>query len=698
MEFFPGAFEREWERRRAMLMHERQLGQREEIDWDEPRRGGAARVTEKDCRGFARTRLDGSHRRQDRGGVGSGNRSMRTRFAALARGSQPAMVKLASYGQGGRVAAMVSYAARDGELAVENERGEHLLGRLALAQQRAEWEHLFDNRTASRDMAVFDVAIDSGSLRSNVDENDQLREILRSGFGDRRFVYKTRERNPDRLCLSGVVVLRDRSGERLTADRKAAEIVQQRYDETATGKEIKARFRFHGYGNGVEWGAARVRELVEGADGKVRDDRGRLTADATHAGDLVQKEWRKELHSRKGRDLMHLIVSARAGTDGVGFKLAVREFLGEQFAGHRYVFAVHDPLLDPKEMALGGKRPHIHAHAIVTTRSETGGRIVTSPQLFREWRSVMADKAREQGIEMELTDRREFANAPAYTRNQVRPVNYLGRTEHAGTSHSAHSRYLAKRGNHLGQAFSDRCRRYALRAARAWDALAREEPGSPESFFAHAQGARLRVGEIAALARHLALGREGELSALNQLVKGDDEMLAMTRRQFAAYERRVEMLLGSIAQSLDRSQRSEFDEIASAAREVVAVRRQHLELTERQGQLVAQKGDEREGRALDYSGQNSKGVVIEAIINRSSQAASHFEHEKVRVFGGPRSEERDSSERHLPRDTSGQPTLSHLQAATTKSNQPRQHAPRVERTDREQRDHVSPNSREDPER
>lgn len=29
MEFFPGAFEREWERRHAMLMHEMQLGQSE---------------------------------------------------------------------------------------------------------------------------------------------------------------------------------------------------------------------------------------------------------------------------------------------------------------------------------------------------------------------------------------------------------------------------------------------------------------------------------------------------------------------------------------------------------------------------------------------------------------------------------------------------------------------------------------------
>ena len=42
MEFFPGAFEREWERRRAALLHEHQLGQTPRVDWDWRRRGGAA--------------------------------------------------------------------------------------------------------------------------------------------------------------------------------------------------------------------------------------------------------------------------------------------------------------------------------------------------------------------------------------------------------------------------------------------------------------------------------------------------------------------------------------------------------------------------------------------------------------------------------------------------------------------------------
>ncbi|WP_108610533.1 hypothetical protein [Aminobacter sp. MSH1] len=601
MEFFPGAFEREWERRRAVLVHEMQLGQLGRIDREELRRGGAARLPDEGLGGFGRAARwqSGSHVRWSRAGAGTAGRSMRTRFAALARGSQPAVVKLASYGGGARAAAMISYTSRGGELGVENERGERVLGKDALVGQRAEWEHLFDNRAASRDLGVFHVTIESASLHSVVDQDDQLRQILRSGFGDRRFVYSARERSSGELDVSGVVVLRDGTGERLTGNRKAAEIVQRRYDDTGAGRDVEARFRFHGYGNGVEWGTARVRELVAATDGEVRDDTGRLIGDATQAGDLIQKEWRKELHSRKGRDVMHLIVSARAGTDASAFEGAVREFLGHQFQGHRYVFAVHDPALDPKEMAEGGKRPHIHAHAIITMRSETGERIETSPQMFREWRSLMAEKAREQGIDMELTDRRELASSPAYTRNQVRPVSYRARTEHEGTSDAAQARYQAKRVNELALAETDYSRRYVVVATEVWNDLANNQTDSPASMFAALQKNRLetaignsQTGRVIAGDETEASKNNANMALLSQLIEGkeDDQMREMTRPAFEAYEKRVEAVLTSVEQTIDSSDRDDFDEVAAAAREVVDIRREYIEFTERQADPEAEPG------------------------------------------------------------------------------------------------------------
>ena len=621
MEILPGAFEQEWERRRATILHEMQLGQRGTFDWDAPRKGGVARLPDEGIGGFgrARRRVGGGQDGWARGGTGAAGRSMRTRFGALARGSQPAVVKLASYGGGARAAAMMSYTSRGGDLAVENERGERVLGKDALAEQRADWEHLFDNRAASRDLGVFQVTIDGASLARDADIDEQVREILRAGFGNRRHVYAVQERGSDELHVSGVVVLRDRGGERLTGDRKAAGFIQQRYDETEIGHEIEARFRFHGYGNGVEWGTARVRELVARSDGAVRDESGRPVDGAEQAGDLVQTEWRRELHSRKGRDVMHLIVSARAGTDGRAFEAAVRDFLGDQFAGHRYVFAVHDPALDPKEMSEGGKRPHIHAHAIVTMRSETGERIETSPQIFREWRSSMAEKAREQGIDMELTDRRELASAPAYTRNQVRPVSFRGRTEHEGTSEAAHVRYQAKRSNEPGLAQTDRSRQYTAAAAEVWDHLANDRTDSRVIAFAASQKDRLEAAMPNSQTDHFIAGDETEtmknnanMVLLAELIDGkEDQMREMTRPEFGAYEKRVEAVLASVEQTIASSDRADFDEVAAAAREVVDIRREYLEFTERQADVAAEpsRHDDRGERREDATAQWDAAVA-----------------------------------------------------------------------------------------
>jgi hypothetical protein len=620
MEFLPGAFEEEWERRRAVLLHEMRMGELDKADWDEPRRGGVAQLAGEGFGGFGRARRQQDGNRPQWSRDGAGGRPMRTRFAALARGSQPAVVKLASYGGGARAAAMMNYTSRKGELAVENERGERVLGKEALAEQRSEWEHLFDNRAASRDIAVFHVSIDTSSWRHDVNQDDRLREILRSGFGDRRFIYAAQKRSPDELHVSGVVVLRDGAGERLTGDQKASEIVQQRYDGTDIGRDVEARFRFHGYGNGVEWGTPRVRELVAGTDSEVRDDTGRLISDAAQAGDLVQKEWRKGLYSRKGRDVMHLIVSARVGTDASAFEGAVREFLGEQFTGHRYLFAVHDPALDPKEMIEGGKRPHIHVHAIVTMRSEMGERIVTSPQLFRDWRSLMAEKAREQGIDMELTDRRDLASAPAYTRSQVRPVRYRGRTEHEGTSRAAHARYHAKRSNEMNLATTDRSRQYAAAAAQTWSDVANDEPGTEEGVFAKLQRERLKdvaylnqIDRVIESINQETIKNTANMIELARLVNGEDgQMREMTRPEFEAYEKRVEAVLVSMEGALDTADRAQFDEIAAAARDVVDIRREYLELTERQADLEV--GQEWRGR--EYNRREDPDAQWDAAVAR----------------------------------------------------------------------------------
>ncbi|URK89465.1 hypothetical protein LP421_32780 (plasmid) [Rhizobium sp. RCAM05350] len=92
------------------------------------------------------------------------------RFAGLASGSQPAVVKMASFGGGSRLGAMINYVSRNGAVVVENERGDQLRGRDQLAAVGDEWDHLMKNRTESRDIGLFKISVADGGR----DDDDLL--------------------------------------------------------------------------------------------------------------------------------------------------------------------------------------------------------------------------------------------------------------------------------------------------------------------------------------------------------------------------------------------------------------------------------------------------------------------------------------------------------------------------------------------
>ncbi|WP_173520614.1 conjugal transfer protein TraA [Ensifer sesbaniae] len=605
MEIFFGAFTSEWEQRRAALLHEMASGGR-----------GAAAEEEmrKRLRQLAQLGAGGGGGSGGAGGAGSkswrapgtqtmpataASRPMEARLAAVAKGSQPAVVKMASYGGGARVGAMLNYVSRSGELKAEDENGRILEGREELARVRGDWDHLFQNRAESRDMGSFSVEIAVSGLASDDTLHEFVRSTLSSGFGDRRYAYGVEKIADGSISVTGLVVLRSGQGERLTGDAKAAGIIQGRYDASAAASEAGATFSFHGYGNGVEFGASRLRGLLEQHQ-DVRDDRGRPVSDEKAAGDLVQKEWRGELHSRKSRDVMHVIMSARAGTDVASFERAVRDFLAHQFAGHRYVFAMHDPASDPKEAGEGGKRPHVHAHAIVAMRSDAGDRIETTPAVFREWRSVMAEKAREHGIEMEMTDRREFASPPAFTRTQVRPVSRDGRTEHVGTSEPAQARYDAKRSGRRTIAKSDRSRQYIKMAQESWQkvALASGDRHAVAYATQHREYLETRLSaattEASASVIHADFGSNfrANLVTLQEMVLEGQELRETSRAEFEAYEKKVETALFKLERTVAPDDRADFDEVAGLARDFVNQKRELVELYEQRKDALAERGGE----------------------------------------------------------------------------------------------------------
>ncbi len=588
MEIFLGAFTAEWEQRKAAFLHDLTLGRRTLPEEDERRRRGGG-VAPAGPTGMAKP----SAFRFRRGGEGRpdsvqrrADRPMRTRFASLASGSQPAVVKMASFGGGSRLGAMINYVSRNGAVVVENERGDQLRGRDQLSAVGDEWDHLMKNRAESRDIGLFKISLaDDG--RADDDLFHRAREIVKHGLGDRAFAFAVTARaDGNGFDIDGVTVLRSADGERLTADDKAAAIVRGRI------KSENAEFRFKGYGNGTDYGTSQVRSLVAAHGGKVQDEQGRVITDNKQAGDLVQLEWRDQLHSRKPRDVMHLILSARAGTDTTAFQNAAREFLGEQFPGHRYVFSLHDAASDPKAEAEGGKRPHVHVHAIVAMRSDAGDRVETTIPAFRQWRLVMAEKARAHGINMEMTDRRDRASAPSYSKNQVRPMNTIGRTQHRGTSAAAERRYHAKRDDWSSHSATARSQVYMQKARKEWQEIRNSRTSVAQHDFIRSQIVRLEDARATGARRDPVsheLGNSGSqfrthLVKLADLVSEGDDMRHMTRPEFEAYEKRVETALFQAEKTMPPEERKDFEEIAKAAREHVNVRREIVELLEVRGQ------------------------------------------------------------------------------------------------------------------
>ncbi|RVE87066.1 conjugal transfer protein TraA [Sinorhizobium meliloti] len=647
MEIFLGAFTSEWEQRRAALLHEMSSGGRGASTEEEMQKrlkqlaqlgaagggGGSGGVSG----GGSGSKGRGAPRAQAILATTAASRPMETRLGAIAKGSQPAVVKLASYGGGARVGAMLNYVSRGGELKVENENGRILKGREELARIRGDWDHLFQNRAESRDIGSFSVEIAASGFASDEALHEQVRSTLTSGFGDRRYAYAIAKNEGGSATVQGLVVLRSGQGERLTGDAKAAGIIQGRYDASAAAGEAAAKFSFHGYGNGVEFGASRLRGLVDRHD-DVRDDGGQSIANEKVAGDLVQKEWRGELHSRKGRDVMHVIMSARAGTDVAAFEGAVRDFLAHQFAGHRYVFAMHDPASDPKEAREGGKRPHVHAHAIVAMKSDSGDRIETTPAVFREWRSVMAEKAREHGIEMEMTDRREFASPPAFTRTQVRPVSREGRTEHVGTSEAAQARYDAKRGGRRMVAKSDRSRQYIIKAQESWQKVVLA--GGDRQVVAYAAqhreylDSRLSTAHTETSGTVIRADFESNfrinLATLQEMVLEGQELREMSRAEFETYEKKVETALFKLERSVSADDRADFDEIAGLARDFVNQKRELVDLYEQRKEALAeQDGESLRSEPRDPANDEwDSGVAKhgEAVVEAGNEAMIEIEH------------------------------------------------------------------------
>ena len=395
---------------------------------------------------------------------GGGNGGGGSAAFGLSGGAAPAVVKVISFGRGGkRATAMAHYLLRE-DVHLETQDGRILTSREQVGEEMSAWADDFSDRnesddvvkvrvwlTPSRDEAAKPVWQNEASRDApGQDTPDQiearreaeraeLAQVVAAGFAGHRYAVAMGEDQTGRLYADVVTLmvsdnkvvktsvndageavektyperLRMVSGKKATKGRRALNEASERliYGRVrdATGiKSSRIRMQVSLPGHGVSGVQNKLDQLTQkGAE--VHTETGVRIGNVADTAKLA-KSWKRHMRSHGGRDVMHEVISARASENEDSFKAAVRETLAKQFADHKYVFAVHT---DKAENGRG----HIHAHVLVAVKSQSGERLDPNKDELLNYRRTWASFAQKHGMRIVATQAMTQANTQTYRDN-----------------------------------------------------------------------------------------------------------------------------------------------------------------------------------------------------------------------------------------------------------------------------------------
>lgn len=423
-----------------------------------------------------------------------------SRARALAQGYQPAVVKVVSYAHGAaRASATANYVDREDAL-LETQDGAELKGRAAINAEVAAWAKDFEPRKESQDVGA--VRFQAMGLRDTPADRQTLEKAISVAFAGHRYAFSIDALKDGAIEARAVVAFAGTLGEGETVMRErfyvtersvgAAEGFTSRVFAPKSEARMKARVEEAtgigqhrivlepgAPGNGQSSVVDRLTRLQE--RGAAISDSG-ATLDNPSAIQAESRAWRHDLRSFKPRDTMHLIVSTKAGVDVEAFRNAVRGFVHEQFADHKFMFGVHTDKADAG---------HVHAHVIVAVRDAEGVKIHPGPQDFRCWRETFAEHAQAQGLKIVATSAAERASSQSYGRKdkaivdaadhprpgrEARDRAYASDPANKPLIDNARRRIETAQTNPVRMPASERQLAVANDAASAWRRVAQEQP------------------------------------------------------------------------------------------------------------------------------------------------------------------------------------------------------------------------------
>lgn len=542
-----------------------------------------------------------------------------SRAGALARGYQPAVIKVVSYAHGAaRASATANYVDRDDAI-LETHDGVTLKGRQAIQGEIAAWSKDFEVRAESQD--VSSVRFHVAGLTDNDADRATLQAAMRAAFQGHRYAYRIETLAGGSIEARSVVAFAGTLGTRTETEWKDGAPVMKTVEERERFKVADRRIgdAENGFSERIfaPKSEARMKARVEEATGvgahRISIEPGvagngqssvvhRLTQLVERgpaigsAGDelanaaAVQKEareWRSELRSFKPRDTMHLIVSSKAGVDIDAFTNSVRGFLHEQFAEHRFMFGVHT---DHSEKADGG---HIHAHAIIAVRNAEGIKIHPGPQDFREWRQVFAEHAQTQGLKIVATNAAERASSQSYgpkdkaiveaadrprPGREARDRAYAADPTNQRLIDNARRRIETARSNPIKLPASEPQWAVVNDARRAWFEVAQQQPSNTIAVDL------LRRVNVSAIAGDILAKIAFRVDSYGQQ---EGPMAAATSEQMSSDLRTLNETVDRVSQLLDPSTRETFAEQSARYLETLATRVDFTRMAERGQQAVS---------------------------------------------------------------------------------------------------------------
>ncbi|WP_421590528.1 relaxase/mobilization nuclease domain-containing protein [Shinella sp. M27] len=343
-----------------------------------------------------------------------------TSRAAIAAGAQPVVIKVTStVSSRASAAGLMTYL---GTREIEKENGEKGKadipifdqdgGAIASREERAAvlqgWLSEFREPYALDAVATLSIKL------ADAAGDEELHDALNVAFGAKPFLYSRHQdgsvsvyavTNLPAKKIAGALRAREKDeGPARTLDKAEADIASKMSDAG-----VLAEVRIVGAAVSDKSGRYFLEKFLRTEKHVVTSvgeavKRGAAVKDVA---DGIWRGWSADIRTVEPRNAFHVIFSARAGTDADAMKRAVRDFLSEQVAGHRWITAHHPDT------------GHVHVHAIISARDDVGKALrLTKPELYA-WRERFAAKAREHGIAMVATRRADVAATRPYSQAQA---------------------------------------------------------------------------------------------------------------------------------------------------------------------------------------------------------------------------------------------------------------------------------------